>query len=288
MAGPLGQIVAVGERQEIEEVAGGEQRVDVVLEGDVGDARFGGVGDRAAQFLLGHDLVGDGLHHVGAGDEHVARILHHEDEVGHRRRIDRAARAGAHDQADLRDHAGGEHVALEDLGIAGEAGDAFLDAGAAAESLRPMTGAPTFIAMSITLQIFCAWRSRERAAEDGEILREDEDQAAVDRARAGDDAVAGELLLVHAEVDAIMLDIHVIFFERALIEQHPEPLARGQPPLGMLRRDPLLAAAEARGRAAPVQLFDRGAHSRFLCATGRRGKPRPGPGQAICRSPRAG
>jgi hypothetical protein len=27
------------------------------------------------------------------------------------------------------------------------------------ESLRPMTGAPTFIAWSITLQIFSAWRS---------------------------------------------------------------------------------------------------------------------------------
>ena len=50
---------------------GRQQRVNVVLERDVGDARLGGVGDRAAQFLLGHDLVGDGLHHVGAGDEHV-------------------------------------------------------------------------------------------------------------------------------------------------------------------------------------------------------------------------
>jgi hypothetical protein len=33
-----------------------------------------------------------------------------------------------------------------------------------------MTGAPTFIAMSMTLQIFCAWRSDKRAAEHGEIL----------------------------------------------------------------------------------------------------------------------
>ena len=62
-------------------------------------------------------------------------------------------------------------------------------------SLRPMTGAPTFIAMSMTLQIFCAWRSLKRAAEHGEVLREDVDEPAVDRARAGDDAVAGDLLL---------------------------------------------------------------------------------------------
>ena len=156
VAGPLGQIVAVGERQEVEEVAGGEKRVDVVLEGDVGDARFGGVGDRAAKLLLGHHLVGDGLHHVGAGDEHVATILHHEDEVGHRRRIDRPARAWAHDQADLRDDAGGEDVALEHFGIARQADATPSWMRAPPLSFRPMTGAPTFIAMSITLQIFWA------------------------------------------------------------------------------------------------------------------------------------
>jgi hypothetical protein len=76
--------VPVRQRQEIEEIAGGEQSLDVVFERDVGDARFGRVGDGAAQFLLRHHLVGDGLHHVRAGDEHVGRILHHEDEVGHR------------------------------------------------------------------------------------------------------------------------------------------------------------------------------------------------------------
>ena len=87
------------------------------------------------------------------------------------------------------------------------------------QSLRPMTGAPTFIAMSMTLQIFCAWRSLKRAAEHGEILREDIDQPAVDRARSGDHAVAGDVLRLHPEVGAIMLDEHVIFFEAAGIEQ---------------------------------------------------------------------
>ena len=42
------------------------------------------------------------------------------------------------------------------------------------ESLRPMTGAPIFIARSITLQIFSAYARRERAAEHREVLREDE------------------------------------------------------------------------------------------------------------------
>ena len=71
------------------------------------------------------------LHDLGAGDEHVGGVLDHEDEVGHRRRINRAAGAGAHDHRDLRDDARGQHVALEHLGIAGERGDPVLDPRAA-------------------------------------------------------------------------------------------------------------------------------------------------------------
>jgi len=50
-----------------------------------------------AELFRRHNLVGHGLHHVGTGDEHVAGVAHHEDEVGHRGRIDIAARARAHD-----------------------------------------------------------------------------------------------------------------------------------------------------------------------------------------------
>jgi predicted nucleic acid-binding protein len=36
---------------------------------------------RAAELLGRHRFVGHRLHHVRAGDEHVARVAHHEDEV---------------------------------------------------------------------------------------------------------------------------------------------------------------------------------------------------------------
>ncbi len=52
-------------------------------------------------------------------------------EVGHRRRVDRAARARADHERELRDHAGGLDVAPEDLRVAGERDDALLDARAA-------------------------------------------------------------------------------------------------------------------------------------------------------------
>src|SRR5258708_25392177 len=47
-------------------------------------------------------------------------VLHHEDEVGHGRRIDVAAGAGSHDHRDLRDHAGGDDIAAEHIGIRSE------------------------------------------------------------------------------------------------------------------------------------------------------------------------
>src|SRR3546814_1530395 len=65
---------------------------------------------------------------------------------------------------------------------------------------------------------------RKRTAEDGEILAEDEDQSAVDRARPGHHPVAGYLRLFHAEVDAIVLDVHVELLERARSEEHTSEL----------------------------------------------------------------
>ena len=71
-------------------------------------------------------------------------------------------------------------------------------------------------------------RLAERAAEDREILAEDKDQPAIHRAVAGDDAVAGDLVGIDAEIVAAVLDKHVPFFEGIGIEQQFEPFARGQ------------------------------------------------------------
>src|SRR3546814_12825251 len=62
-------------------------------------------------------------------------------------------------------------------------------------------------------------RLRERAAEHREVLAEHEDQPPVDGAVASHHAVAGDFLLLHAEVEAAVLDIHVPLLEGALVEQ---------------------------------------------------------------------
>jgi hypothetical protein len=142
----------VGRRQEIDQAAHLQQRFDVVVEAPSAIEDLW-CGPRRRPVLRRHRFVGDGLHHVRAGDEHVARVAHHEDEVGHGGRIDVAAGAGAHDDGDLRNDAGGQHVALEDLAIAAErATPSWMRAPPA--SKRPMIGARLRSAMSCSLVIF--------------------------------------------------------------------------------------------------------------------------------------
>ena len=72
-AGAHRRLLAVVQRQVVEEAAQHRMRLDVVLEGQVGDAALAWCGViGAAQFLGRHLLVRHGLHHLGAGDEHVA------------------------------------------------------------------------------------------------------------------------------------------------------------------------------------------------------------------------
>ena len=168
-------------------------------------------------------------------------------------RVDRPAGAGAHDQRDLRDHARGEDVALEDVGVAAQRGDPFLDAGAArvvdADHRRAdLHGVVHDLADLLGVGL------RERAAEDREVLAEDEDQPPVDGAVAGHHAVARHRLAVHAEVGAAVPLEHVPFLEGIGVEQQLDALAGGELALGVLRVDALLAAAQAGGRALRVKL----------------------------------
>ncbi len=97
-------------------------------------------------------------------------------------------------------------------------------------------------------------RFRERTAEDREVLAEDEDEAAVDHPVTGHDAVAGNLVLVHAEVVAAMFDEHVPLFEGAFVEQQFKPFAGGELAFAVLRGDALFSAALPRLLSFLVEL----------------------------------
>ena len=103
---------------------------------------------------------------------------------------------------------------------------------------------------------------RERAAEHGEILGEDVDHPAIDGAPAGDDAVAREFVLLHAEIDAAVLDIHVELLEGAVVEEELKPLPGRELAALVLRLDAPLTAAVAGPGPANFKLFQDFLHDR--------------------------
>ena len=156
-------------RQEREQVARVLEARVLVLGREVGDAGLRVVRHRAAELLELDLLAGDRLDHLGPRDEHVRGLLHHEDEVGHRRRVDGAARARAHDQADLRDHAGALDVAHEHVAVGAERDDALLDPRAAGV-VDPDDRAADLGGQVHDLAHLLGHHLAERAAEHGEVL----------------------------------------------------------------------------------------------------------------------
>ncbi len=159
----------------------------------------------------------------------------------------------------MRHHARRQHIALKYFGITAKAGDALLNP-RAPRIVQTNDRRPDLHRHVHDLADFLRMTFGQRSAEHGEVLAKDEHQPPVDRARPRHHAVAGNDLVSHAEIDAVMLDIHVEFLKRPGIEQHVEPLARGQLALGVLRVDPLLPAAHARSPPLCLKLIDDGLH----------------------------
>ena len=165
--------------------------------------------------------------HVGTGDEHVAGLVHHENEVGDGGGIDGPSRTGAQNGGNLRNDAAGQGVAEEDLGVTRQADHALLDPGAAAV-VEADDRRPHLRGQIHDLADLGRVGLRQAAAEDGEVLRKDVDQPAVDPAMAGDHAVSRDAALLHGEIGATMDDELVQFLERALVQKQGEPFPGGQ------------------------------------------------------------
>jgi hypothetical protein len=148
-------------------------------------------------------------------------------------------------------------VAPEDLGVAGERVDALLDPGAA-RVVEPDQGHAELERHVHHLADLAGVHLAQRAADDGEVLAEEVDRPALDQRVPGDDAVAEELLLLHAEIGAAVRREAVELDEGALVDEELDPLARGQLALLVLRGDALGAAAGEREGAHALQALERG------------------------------
>ena len=200
-------------------------RVVFVFGEVVRDARPGVVRVRAAEFLHPDVLAGDRLDDIGAGDEHLARLVDHDDEVGEGGGVHRAAGGRAHDDRDLRDDSGCAGVQAEDLAVLAECDHALLDAGAAGVEHADDRDAAAERELH-DLDDLLAGDLAERSAEGGEVLGVDRDRAAVDRADAGDDGIAVGAGLVHAERRGAVADVLVEFDEAAGVDEQLDALAR--------------------------------------------------------------
>ncbi len=121
------RILGVIGRQETQELLNEGNGFRVGIHDKVRIAADRGVHVRAAH-ILGFDFAAtDRLDDLRPGDEHLPVASGHDDEVHQRRRIRGATSTRTTDDSDLRDDAGQLNVAVEDLAIAGQGVDAFLD-----------------------------------------------------------------------------------------------------------------------------------------------------------------
>ena len=98
------------------------------LRREVGHTALRGMHRSATQMLGVHTLARHRLHNGRTCQEHVRRVLHHQDEVREGRGVNGTTGTRAHDGRNLRNHTTRQDVALEDLTIASQRADALLDA----------------------------------------------------------------------------------------------------------------------------------------------------------------
>ena len=96
----------------------------------------------------------------------------------------------------------------------------------------------------------------ERTAGDGEVLAERSDRAAVHQARAGDDAVRGNLLAGHAEKGAGVFGMHRELLKGVLHKERGEALAGRHQALLVARCDLVETAALKHFFAALVEFVE--------------------------------
>ena len=77
--------------------------------------------------LLVDVLTSNSLHHLRTSQEHVRCAFHHQREVGEGGGVHSTASAGTEDTRNLGDYTRGQDVALEDLGVASQGVDTFLN-----------------------------------------------------------------------------------------------------------------------------------------------------------------
>ena len=226
-----------------------------IVYSEVSDTTLGGMYAGTTELLLGNVFTRDGLDDLGAREEHVARTLAHDVEVSKSRRVNGTTGARTKDSGDLGDHTRSQDVVLEDVTIATESVDTFLNTG----TTRVIKADDRSTHLHSKLHDLTDLRSQhfgECTTKDGEVLCEDIDQTTVNRTGTGDDTVTEELRLVDTEVRRAVQDEGVDFVEATFVEEEGDTLASGELTLLVLAVDTLLTATDVGLSAELNKLLD--------------------------------
>ena len=206
----------------------------VVFGDEVGVAADGSVHFGAADLGHGRRAAGDGLDDFRSGEEHLRVLARHDDEVHQRGRVGGTAGTGTADDGDLGDDAGEQHVGVEDVAVAGEGVNAFLDTRTAGV-LEGDDGDADLDGVAHDAGDLARLHLAEAAGLDAEVLAESGDLFVAEVAGTGDDAVGGQFLAFHAEVNGVVLGVHPDFLEGACVKERVDALACRQHALGVHR-----------------------------------------------------
>ncbi len=188
---------------------------------------------RTAELLLVDLLSGGDAHHIRASDKHVTDLAHHEGEIGDRRRIDCSTGARPGDDGQLRDHATGAHVAVEDVRVSGERHHPLLDARprAVVDADHRRPGA---LGQLHHLAHFFGERFTQRSPHERRVVGEDEHLSTSNQAVPGDDTIAHGPALRHVELGRAVGHEGVQLDEATPVEQAPDALPGSQLALAAL------------------------------------------------------
>ena len=176
------------------------------------------MGHSAAQLFLGYFFTGYGFNNRRTGNEHLGSFFYHVDEVGQGRAVNSAACGRSHDSGNLGDNTGRNGVVEEQLAVAAQSVDSFLDTGSAGV-VHANARSAHLQGQSLNFGNLVGMHFAQGTAFNGEILREYINQATIDCAVTGGYAFTRQVFFLLAEVVAAMTDETVQFYERTFIQQ---------------------------------------------------------------------
>ena len=194
---------------------------------------------RAAEIFHRDLFTGHFLDDRWPGNEHLARSLHHDDEIGQCGRVGRHADAWSHDRGDLWNRPGCDGVLKEYLPNSSRDVETFLDSGAR-RIVKPNHRYADLAGRLDAVGDLLRMRSPHRSGNNGEVLGEHVHGASIDLSITSDDSVGGLLSLSHAKINGRGFRQHELLDECAVIEQFLDTLPCCELAFAMLFGDGLL------------------------------------------------